>query len=383
MDADPGSVASLYARELAQRGWQADAAQLAAVARLDALRTALLERRTQLGFAGRIMRRLRPGRDEAAPGGIYLWGGVGRGKTWLMDLFHASLAHTARRRCHFHQLMRSVHADLATLGPRQDPLRIVARRMARRAQLWCIDELHVTDIADAMLLAGLFGALLESGVTLVFTSNQPPALLYRDGLQRARFLPAIALLQQRLDVIEVDAGADYRLRELRRAPTYMPSGDAHAPAALAQWYARLSGGQADTGRHLSVNGRSLSAHRRSGGVAWFSFHALCEQARAAADYAELADRFHTLLLAGIPRLDAGQDDAARRFISLIDILYDRGVKLIATAAAPPESLYAGERLAAEFQRTASRLIEMQSERYLAEPHRQSPDSAAAAGTARD
>ena len=208
----------IYERELLARGWQADAAQLAAVARLERLRVEFRAQRRRRG-PGSVACGAASGRARATDRGrgVYLWGGVGRGKTWLMDLFFDSLGGGARRQ-HFHQLMRELHATLASDPPHEAPLEIVARRMARRAQLWCLDELQVNDIADAMLLGTLFEALLREGVTLVFTSNLPPSGLYRDGLQRARFLPAIALLEQRLDVLEVDAGTDYRLRQLRQAP---------------------------------------------------------------------------------------------------------------------------------------------------------------------
>jgi cell division protein ZapE len=306
------------------------------------------------------------------PRGVYLWGGVGRGKTWLMDLFFDSLGAVPRRRVHFHHLMRDVHAQLATIHDQQAPLRLVAARMARRARLWCLDELHVHDIADAMLLGGLFEALLEAGCTLVFTSNVPPSGLYREGLQRARFLPAIAQLERRHELLHVDGGADYRLRQLRQAAIYLASGEAGTPARLEALFNELAGAHADTERHLQVGGRPLQALRRAGDVAWFSFASLCEGARSAGDYAELAADFHTVFLEGVPVLGEHQDDAARRFVTLVDEFYDQGVKLVVSAAAAPPALYCGARLAFEFQRTTSRLIEMQSEQYLARPHQRDP-----------
>ena len=362
----------LYQRELRARGWQADAAQLAAVARLEQLRVEFRARQTGLGLFGRLRRRLWLRGAPEPVRGVYLWGGVGRGKTWLMDLFFRSLGGGARR-LHFHLLMRELHASLASLREQQAPLEIIARRMARRSQLWCLDELQVTDIADAMLLGTLFDGLLRAGVTLVFTSNVPPAGLYRDGLQRARFLPAIALLEQRLDVLEVDSGTDYRLRQLRQAPIYLDRADPATPARFAALFSELAGQHGESTRHLTINGRHVNAQRRAGGVVWFSFATLCGTARSADDYAELADRFHTVFVGDIPVLDATQDDAARRLISLVDEFYDRGVKLIATAAATPAQLYRGERLAFEFHRTASRLVEMQSETYLARAHRRAAE----------
>jgi cell division protein ZapE len=361
-----------YRRELAKRGWQGDAAQLAAVARLGQLRSALAVRQAQLGWFGRLRRRVWP-KSGDAPRGLYLWGGVGRGKTWLMDLFYDSLGTSARRRRHFHQLMREVHGGLAAIRMRPEPLRVLARRLARRANLWCLDELQVSDIADAMLLGGLFQELVRQGVTLVITANVPPSGLYRDGLQRARFLPAIALLERELDVLQVDAGTDYRLRQLRQAPIYLAAADPATNARLAALFTELAGAHAESSRHIVINGRTLTAQRRAGDVAWFSFASLCEGARSAHDYAELAQDFHTLFLTDIPVLGASQDDAARRLIMLVDEFYDRGVKLVISAAASPPELYRGEGLSFEFRRTTSRLSEMQSEEYLARPHLKSTD----------
>jgi cell division protein ZapE len=369
-----------YAAELAARGWQGDAAQAAAVARLEQLRLELQAARSSANPLRRLLQRLLrrlplPSTRSAASGprGAYLHGGVGRGKTWLMDLFFDSLAGVPRRRIHFHHLMREVHAQLATIRARERPLQVVAARMARRARLWCLDELHVHDIADAMLLGALFEALLAAGCTLVVTANVPPRGLYRDGLQRARFLPAIALLEQQLELLHVDGGTDYRLRQLRQAPIYLPAGAPDTPARLAALFAELAGTHAETGRHLQVGGRSLHALRRAGGVAWFSFATLCEGARSASDYAQLAADFHTVFLADVPILGALQDDAARRLVMLVDEFYDQGVKLVVSAAAAPAGLYRGERLAFEFQRTSSRLVEMQSEHYLALPHQREAD----------
>lgn len=379
-----GAVGSLalparYARELQAHGWQTDPAQQAAVVRLERLRSELLGRQVDSGLLTRLRRRVWPRPDRVAPRGVYLWGGVGRGKTWLMDLFYDSLGPVPRRRSHFHHWMRDIHGGLAAIRLRQEPLQIVARRMARRARIWCLDELHVNDIADAMLLGTLFDALFAQGVTLVVTSNVPPAGLYRDGLQRARFLPAIALLESHLDLLQVDAGSDYRLRQLRQAPIYLPVTDSATQGKLQALFAGLQGGHAETSRYIEVNGRRLEAECRSGGVVWFSFAALCEGSRSAADYADLAEDFHTVFLSQIPVLTESQDDAARRLISLVDEFYDRGVKLIVSAAAAPAQLYRGERLAFEFRRTISRLVEMQSEEYLARPHLKATDAIPLAG----
>ena len=383
----------LYARELARRGHEPDRAQLAAVARLEELRQRL-ERaaRREAGSWRRALAALGRTPARRAVPGIYLWGGVGRGKTLLMDLFHATLEVPAQR-SHFHRFMQDVHARLAALRPLAlaDPLARVAADIAAGARVLCCDELQVGDIADEMLLSGLIGGLLAHGVTLVLTSNTPPAGLYPGGLQRARFLPAIALLERHTHVLEVDAGADYRLRELERAPLYFDAALPDADQRLAQRFAAMGGagpgGEPDTGaaagpatapgRHgarapaaaLAIAGRPLPVRGLRPGIVWFDFAALCDGPRATADYIELARQFHTLIVASVPVFDAGRDDAARRFVALVDELYDRGVKLVLSAAAPPDRLYRGTRLASEFRRTASRLVEMQTHAYLARPHR--------------
>jgi cell division protein ZapE len=239
---------------------------------------------------------------------------------------------------------------------------------AGETRVLCFDELYVGDIADAMLLAGLFEGLVAGGVTLVFTSNTPPSGLYRDGLQRSRFLPAIALIERATAVIEVDGGTDYRLRELERAPLYLESGAA-ADAELAERFVTLSGGSGQRGGEIEIEGRGIPVKRQLGGVAWFDFAALCQGPRSTADYIEIARQYHTVLVSDVPRFDATGDDEARRFIAVVDEFYERGVKLVLSATAPAEQLYDGARLAFEFRRAASRLAEMQSHEYLAEPHR--------------
>ncbi|HWW19604.1 MAG TPA: cell division protein ZapE [Steroidobacteraceae bacterium] len=359
-----------YERELAARHYAPDPAQCAVVDRLDALRTRLLAE-NQPGLIGRWWQRIRPRHNGARDTrGIYLWGGVGRGKTWLMDLFYASVPIRTRRRSHFHHFMRDIHAQLRTLRGRADPLELAARRMARGTRLLCLDELFVSDIADAMLLGGLFEALLRYGVMLVITSNSPPGELYRDGLQRARFLPAIDLLERELEVIGLEGAVDYRLRQLRRQPIYL---DSHAPTTATQLqnlFEQLAPEHGDAGTNLKVSGRSLHALRRRGDVVWFNFVTLCEGPRSQEDYVEIAQEYRTVLLSDVPMFSRPQqDDAARRFIALLDEFYDQGVKLILSAEAAPEGLYRAERLQFEFRRAASRLVEMQTEDYLARPHR--------------
>jgi cell division protein ZapE len=360
-----------YHAELARHGFAADAAQLVAVARLEELRSRLARAaRRERGVWWRLGVALGRVRARRAIRGLYLWGGVGRGKTLLMDLFCAALAVPARR-AHFHRFMQDVHDRLAALRPLslEDPLARIAADLAAETRVLCFDELYVTDIADAMLLAGLFTGLVGHGVTLVVTSNVPPAELYRDGLQRSRFLPAIALLERATLVLEVDAGVDYRLRQLERAPLYLEGLDATADATLAERFAAIAGESGRAGGEIEIEGRRLPVRRRATGAIWFDFEALCAGPRATADYIEIARQHHTVVISAVPRLDAARDDEARRFIAVVDEFYERGVKLVVSAAAAPERLYTGERLEREFRRTASRLAEMQSHDYLARPHR--------------
>ena len=352
---------------LAAEGSSPDAAQLAALARLDAIAAAL-----DAG-APTLLGRLRDVLDGPARHptvrGLYLWGGVGRGKTLLMDQFFDALRERRKLRLHFHRFMREVHAELKALGNRSDPLDAVAARLAERAKVICFDEFHVADIADAMILGRLFERLFDRGVTLVATSNLKPADLYRDGLQRARFLPAIALLEQHCEVLAVDGDADYRLRALTRAELFHAPLGAAADAALARAFHLIAGGDGREGGAIVVEGRPIPTRRRAEGIVWFDFEAVCGGPRSAADYIELACEHHSVLVAGVPVFDAARDDEARRFIALVDEFYDRAVKLVLAAAAPIGELYRGERLAFEFERTRSRLLEMQSAEYLARPHR--------------
>ena len=359
-----------YLQELTARGYVPDAAQSGAVDRLEALRRRLQIER-QPGLLARLLDRLRRrGSRERDTRGIYIWGGVGRGKTWLMDLFYTSLSIRARRRSHFHHFMLDVHKQLRQFAGHSEPLELIARRIARSTRVLCLDELFVNDIADAMLLGGLFEALLRHGVLLVITSNLPPQQLYRDGLQRSRFLPAIELLERELEVIAMDGGVDYRLRHLRRQPIYLDSHAADTGARLQQIFDELATGQRDGSTNLKVCGRTLHSVRRRGDVVWFEFATLCEGPRSQDDYVEIAREFRTVIVSDVPLFSTPQqDNAARRFIALLDEFYDQGVKLVLSAAADPEALYRGDRLQFEFRRTASRLIEMQTEDYLARPHR--------------
>jgi len=361
-----GTLHDAYHESLRRHGYVPDVAQEHAVARLEDLR-----RRLEAAHAGRggwLARLRRTGRgDGAAVRGLYLWGGVGRGKTFLMDLFHAHLAVPARRQ-HFHRFMKDVHGRLRSLREIERPLEHVAAELAGDARVLCLDELYVSDIADAMLLSGLFSGLLDRGVALVFTSNAPPAELYRDGLQRSRFLPAIALIERCTETVNVDAGLDYRLRQLERAPLYLDALDPFADESLALRFDEIAGEPGEPGGVLEVEGREIPLRRRGAEVVWFDFEALCAGPRSASDYVEIARDFHTVFVSGVPVLEDGANDPARRFIALVDEFYDRNVKLVLSAAAAPERLYHGERLAFEFERTRSRLAEMQTHEYLARPH---------------
>ena len=336
--------------------------------RLEQLRRALERAARDERSLGRRLRARLGRTPRETVRGAYLWGGVGRGKTFLMDLFHASLAVPARR-THFHRFMQEVHGRLRELRELPDPLPRVAGDVAADCRVLCFDELYVTDVADAMILAGLFGALVDAGVTLVITSNAAPQDLYREGLQRQRFMPAIALIERCTEVINVDAGTDYRLRQLERAPLYISTKTHDADRLLAQRFEAIAGDAGESGGSLEIEGREIPVRQRHAGVVWFDFEAICAGPRSQADYIEIARGFHTVVISGVPRFDAARDDEARRFISLVDEFYDRGVKLVASAEGPPASLYQGERLAFEFQRTASRLIEMQSHAYLERAHR--------------
>lgn len=309
------------------------------------------------------------GADKSAVRGLYLHGGVGRGKTFMMDLFFDGLADARKLRLHFHRFMGRVHADLGKLKEQADPLAIVADHFAERARVLCFDEFFVSDIGDAMLLGRLLEHLFARGVVLVATSNVAPKQLYRDGLQRARFLPAIAALEKHCRVLELLSPQDYRLRALSQAPVYHHPLDAASEAQMQAAYARLANAACSGAHGIVVNDREIPIRRRAGELIWFDFDALCRGARAAADYIEIAQSFPTVLLSGIPRLGPADENEARRFVHLIDELYDRSVKLVASAAAAPTALYDGDRLRLEFERTASRLIEMQSQAYLSRPHR--------------
>jgi cell division protein ZapE len=351
------------------RGLSHDIAQDQTLERLCDLQARLESTLSLQGKLARLLKWRPLGTQPPTVRGLYLWGPPGRGKTLLVDVFFSTLPVPGRRQ-HFHHFMRDVHQRLQKLRRRPNPLTAVAEQISLEVQVLCLDELQVTDIADAMILYGLFDALLRRGVCLVFTSNQPPQALYSGGLQRERFLPAIALLERELDIHEIAGGTDFRLRSLQQADVYLPSGDAETPSRLAALFDRLSGVAAVRQRGtIELSGRRVAVVRSAHDIAWLTFATLCEGPRSQADYIELVRLNHTLIVSDVPIMGPDQDDAARRFIGLVDEVYDRGAKLIVSAAAEPAALYRGRRLAEAFQRTVSRLVEMRSAEYLERPHR--------------
>ncbi len=372
------SVAARLGAEVAAGRLSVDAGQQRAAAHLDRLRARLrqtptLAQRLRAHLPGAAHRWLPPQPAAEAPRGVYLWGGVGRGKTLLMDFFDESLGPVARERTHFYRFMRRVHAELREVRDHINPLDAVAQRFAAQGRVICLDEFFVADIADAMLLAGLFEGLFRYGLTLVATSNVAPHQLYQDGLQRQRFLPAIDLIERHVDVVNLDGSIDYRLRQLESAPTYFDLGaagtSAATAAALNERFAALAG-PARSGRTvLTIEERSIVAQATAPGMVWFEFDDICDGPRSQNDYIELARLYHTIFISNIPIFTTANENAARRFIMLIDELYDRNVNIVVSAAAAPTALYQGERLRFEFERAASRLIEMQTEQYLSGEHR--------------
>ena len=360
-----------YKRDVAQGIMFEDSAQAEAIVHFQRLYDELLARENaESTRLGRLKRSFGRG-AVASVKGLYIFGGVGRGKTYLMDMFFDSLPLERKMRTHFHRFMQRVHAELQRLKKQKNPLESVARGIAAEARVLCFDEFFVSDIGDAMILGGLLAHLLEEGVVLVTTSNIEPGSLYQNGLQRERFLPAIALLKANTQVVHLDAGVDYRLRSLRQASVYYwPLGE-KADSSMLGCFKRLVSehGSIAAGAHVEVLGRQISVRAQSDDVIWFDFADLCGGPRSAYDYVELGKLYHTVLVSNIPQLRSESDDMARRFVSLVDELYDRNVKLIASAQVELASLYTGSGLAFVFERTRSRLLEMQSEEYLGRQHR--------------
>jgi len=357
-----------YQRRIAAGLLQLDPAQPPVIAQLDRLYYELIaveeRRRSVAGRLGRLL-----GKNTHRVQGLYIWGSVGRGKTLLMDLFFHCLPFAEKKRQHFHRFMASVHERLRALRDEENPLDLVADQIASECRIICFDEFAVGDIADAMILGKLFTALFDRGVTLAATSNIAPSELYADGLQRQRFLPAIEAIESHTLVLEIGGDRDYRLRVLEGAAVYLTPADAAADAQLAESFAAIAPDTGENSGSLDILGRPIEFARLSDGVIWFGFDAICDGPRSQDDYIEIAREFQTVIVSGVPVFDATLENQARRFIALVDEFYDRKVKLILSAAAPPEALYAGTRLTREFERTHSRLREMQSHAYLALAHR--------------
>jgi cell division protein ZapE len=352
-------VRALYEATLQLRGYASDAAQLTAIAALERCENEWLDYKARRRNAV-IKLLVRP----PIPRGVYLWGGVGRGKSFLMDCFFQSVPLTRKTRLHFHEFMREVHRELQELKGTPDPLQALGERIARRFRLICFDEFHVADVTDAMILHRLLEALFANRVSIVTTSNFHPDGLYPHGLHRDRILPAIDLLKQQLEVINVDAGTDYRRRALENVKRYhWPLGEA-ADVALKRAFEEVAEVR-DEDPVLYIEQREITARRKAGGVVWFDFKWLCGGPRSQNDYLEIASRFHTLLLSNVPQMPPRMASEARRFTWLVDVLYDRRVKLIMSAEVPAEQLYTEGPLAHEFPRTVSRLMEMQSAEFLA------------------
>jgi cell division protein ZapE len=357
------SVREVYEAELVARGYQGDPAQLRAVAALDrcASEWAAFKEQRSNAFKKLVNR-------PAIPRGVYMYGGVGRGKSFLMDCFYTAVPLVRKTRLHFHEFMREVHRELADLQGTVNPLDELGERMARRYRLICFDEFHVADITDAMILHRLLAALFDNGVGFVTTSNFKPDDLYPNGLHRDRVLPAIALLNDKLEVVNVDNGTDYRGLAMEHVRLYHTPLGAQADAEMDEAFTRLAETH-DQDPVLHIEAREIRARRRAGGVVWFDFRTLCGGPRSQNDYLEIATQFHTLLLSDVPHMPVRMASEARRFTWLVDVLYDRRVKLIMSAAVPPEALYTDGPLAHEFPRTVSRLAEMQSAAFLALEHR--------------
>lgn len=367
VDSVSASPATEYERRVRAGEIAADADQANAVRALQTLHDALVAAGPlQRGWHSRLARIA--GRPRTPVPGIYLCGPVGRGKTFLMDLLYESLPFSDKRRQHFHRFMNSAHSDLKKFRQHADPLELVAEHVAEETRVICFDEFAVADIADAMILGNLFAALFARGVTLVATSNVEPGNLYKDGLQRQRFLPAIRLIETHTKIVRLDGPMDFRLRVLERADVYQYPLSQTAEQKLAGYFAAIAPDPGATDASIEILGRRLASRREADGVVWFDFAEICDGPRSQSDYIEISRCYHTVLVSNIPQFTRTTENQARRFIALVDEFYDRRVKLILSAAVRLEDLYAGSRLRFEFQRTRSRLEEMQSHDYLAAPH---------------
>lgn len=371
---DPKSPMARYQRDLLRPDFRHDPAQEVAVKHLQYLYEQLVDawktEQDQSVFSN-FLKRFTGDSSRERVRGLYFWGGVGRGKTYLMDNFFESLPFEQKMRAHFHRFMRRVHGELKKLDGKKNPLKLVADTIAEEARVICFDEFFVSDITDAMILGTLMEELFARGVTLVATSNIVPDGLYKDGLQRTRFLPAIDLLNRHTLVVNVDGGVDYRLRALEQAELYHHPLDAEADGSLMSSFKSLmpAGGEIRESVEVEIEGRMILSRYKSEGVIWFDFVELCDGPRSQNDYIELAREYHAVILSNVPGLGREKDDQARRFVNLVDEFYDRQVKLIISAERPLSELYSTGKLDFEFQRTVSRLLEMQSREYLSRPHR--------------
>jgi len=360
-----------YQNDLKRDDFQYDAAQENAVKHLQRLYEDLQNKPLPVAGFKKVLNRWKRvvvKQKPVNPQGLYFWGGVGRGKTYLVDTFYDCLPFENKMRVHFHRFMHRVHQEMKSLTGQQDPLKIIAKRFADETCIICFDEFFVSDITDAMILGTLFEELFTHQVTLVATSNIIPDELYRNGLQRARFLPAIGLINQHCDIVNVDSGVDYRLRTLEQAEIYHSPLDQQAQDNLNQYFNQLSVEEGSKDKEVEVNNRLLTTVQESDGVVHFEFSELCESARSQGDYMELSRLYHTVLLANVVQMNRDCDDAARRFIALVDEFYERNVKLIISAQVAMEELYTHGGLEFEFKRCLSRLQEMQSHDYLASQH---------------
>lgn len=363
-------VREFYDHALSERGFKSDEAQQRAI---DRLQRAYEEWVTFKAQRSSTFKRLINRPD--VPRGVYMWGGVGRGKSFLMDSFYSVVPVVRKTRVHFHEFMRDVHRQLDELKGIADPLDEVARRIARKYRLICFDEFHVSDIADAMILYNLLKGLFDNGVSFVMTSNYLPDNLYPDGLHRDRMMPTIQLLKDRLDVMNIDAGVDYRKRALEQVKIYHTPLGAKTDSELRNAFASVAE-TADEEPRVHIESREIHALRRAGTAIWFDFATLCGGPRSQNDYLEIASRFQTVILSGIPRMSAAMSSEARRFTWLIDVFYDHKVKLVMSAEVEPEELYTEGMLANEFHRTVSRIIEMQSKEYMDSERRLAADKLA-------
>ncbi len=366
------SIINEYEKQLKQKSYQHDPEQLKAVQQLNLLQTQLenhLQQKQNLFY--KIKACLKSPSNSVS--GYYIWGDVGRGKTWLMDMFFDSFDNHCQMnkykiRLHFHHFMQAIHDQLSIIGEQKKPLKFIAKSFAKRYQLLCLDEFHVSDITDAMLLYGLLETLLEEGVTLVVTSNQAPDELYKNGLQRDRFLPAITLIKQHCQIIQLNGKVDHRLRLLEKADTWHLLTE-NSNQTLESRFLELITCPAQRNYKIHINYRVIETVLYTDEVIWLDFHIICGNKRGSADYIEIARQFHTVFISNIPKMNDNHNDKAKRFINMIDEFYDRNVNLLSSAETRPEQLYSGKQFAFEFKRTISRLQEMRSHEYMQRPHK--------------